>query len=93
MVVSTVLAPAAAQAAEIQAMTEAPCCPDDCPPKPECGPACAALMQCRASAATIVLEMGLELSVETYGPMKFAMADVTSDYSVLQMGLRRPPKV
>lgn len=92
MVVSTLLTPAAAQAAEMQAMTETPCCPDDCPPKPDCGPACAALMQCRAAPATMVLEIGLKQSVDTYGAMKFAMADVTSDYSVLQMGLRRPPK-
>lgn len=93
MVASTLLAPAAAQAAEIKAMTEAPCCPDDCPPQPECGPACTALMQCRAALATIPLETGLEQSIDTYGAMTFAMADVTSNYSVLEMGLRRPPKV
>lgn len=93
MVVSTVLAPAAAQAAEIQAMTETPCCPDDCPPQPECGAACAALMQCRAAPATMVLEIDLEQSVDTYAALKFSMADVMSDYSILQMGLRRPPKV
>lgn len=93
MVVSTVFAPAAAQAAEIQAMTETPCCPDDCPPKPECGPACAALIQCRAAPATMVLEIGLKRRVDTYGAMKFAMADVMSHYSVHQTELRRPPRL
>lgn len=93
MLIFTSLGPAAAQIAALQAMTATPCCPDDCPPKVECGPACAALMQCRSAPVTMVLEIGFRQSADTYGAMKFALSDVPSDYSVVQSGLRRPPRL
>lgn len=92
MVVSTALAPAAAQAAQMQAVTATPCCPDDCPPKPECGPACAALMQCRASPANMLPEIGLDRA-DNFGALTFNVANAEPYYSVVQTGLRRPPRV
>lgn len=93
MLISTSFGQAAAQLAPVQAVMATPCCPDDCPPKPDCGPACAALMQCRFAPATMVLEIGLRQSADSYGAMKFAVSDVASDYSVVQTGLRRPPRL
>lgn len=93
MLIFTSLGPVAAQVAALQAAAATPCCPDDCPPKVDCGPACAALMQCRSAPVTMVLEIGFRQSADTYGAMKFTLADAASDYSVLQTGLRRPPRL
>jgi hypothetical protein len=93
MLISTSLGLAAAQTAAIQAVTATPCCPDDCPPKVDCGMACAALMQCRSAPAAVALEVGFRQSTDKYATMKFAMSDVVCDYSVLQTGLRRPPRL
>lgn len=92
MLISTLFGQAAAQAAALQAVTATPCCPDECPPKPDCGPACTAVMQCRAAAAAMASEIGVGQNAESHGAVTFAMADPASDYSIIRAGLRRPPR-
>ena len=92
MLISTLFGQAAAQAAALQAVTATPCCPDDCLPKPACGPACTAVMQCRAAAATMASEIGFGQNADSHGAVTFAMADAASDHSVIRAGVRRPPR-
>ena len=92
MLISASLGTAAAQTAALEAVTSTPCCPDDCPPKPECGPACAAVMQCRVAPASMTLESSFMQSADTYLAIQFAMADAAISYFVVQTGLRRPPR-
>ena len=75
------------------AVTATPCCPDDCVPKPDCGPVCMAVMQCRAAAAAMASEIGVGQNAESHGAVTFALADAASDYSVIRAGLRRPPRL
>lgn len=83
------------QAAPVMAMAamDGPCCPDDCPPTPDCTPACAAMMQCQVG--TIGLPGGarmMEYPAFAAHARLFG-ADVTAPPGITAEGLRRPPKL
>ena len=92
MMISAALGPAAAQASALQAVAATPCCPDDCPPEPDCGPACAAVMQCRSAQLMIGVVPDFGKTASDVGILTFRIAGVVPDYSVARTGLRRPPK-
>ena len=92
LVVSAILTPVAANAFAIRALTAAPCCPNECPQMPECAQTCPAMAQCRPVPVMLGVEHAFRKAVPIFDNPTFDVTDGVSEYSVVQIGLRRPPR-
>ena len=87
-------ASAAALTVEISApmvMAE-PCCPDDCPPTPNCSPVCIVIMQCQAALPQLILPGTASAGRVVAGMLVRDMALIALPEGWPQDALRRPPR-
>lgn len=87
-------ASAAALTAEIaapMAMAE-PCCPDDCPPTPDCSPVCIVIMQCQSALPQLILPGTTSTGRSIAGMAVRDMTLIALPEGWPQDALRRPPR-
>ena len=87
-------ASAAALTTEIAApmvMAE-PCCPDDCPPTPDCNPACVLIMQCQSALPQLILPGTTSTGRSIAGMVVRDMTLMALPEGWPQDALRRPPR-
>lgn len=75
------------------AAMDGPCCPDDCPPTPDCAPACAAMMQCNSGTMSLPGSLLIVIEPSVVSDDWLAGTDGTALYGRTTEGLRRPPKL